>query len=190
MPWSFPNWVRQRVFRDRPLLDWVVAHGGGRLDQFLQPKITWVRHCLPSSPDRRGVDVNLIYQKKYFSRWRFPLQPSWFMIMKQKNAFTPTWRWWYPGLFDGEPMHFIVNHWPSRRGGEKANAYLRNAAADLTRSIVDSIRKVDRWQKWLWWATWTTTPTTKVWRNTYKLMVIWKNSRRVSCSTPWVSILK
>lgn len=27
--------------------------------------------------------------------------------------------------------------------GEKASAYLRNAAADLTRSIVDSIRKVD-----------------------------------------------
>ena len=23
------------------------------------------------------------------------------------------------GLLDGEEMHFIVNHWPSRRGGEK-----------------------------------------------------------------------
>ena len=39
--------------------------------------------------------------------------------------------------------YVIVNHWPSRSGGEKRSTPLRNAAADLTKSIVDSIQKID-----------------------------------------------
>jgi hypothetical protein len=40
-------------------------------------------------------------------------------------------------------MHFIVNHWPSRRGGEKASRPLRNEAARLTKSLVDSLMAID-----------------------------------------------
>ena len=39
------------------------------------------------------------------------------------------------GLYDGEEMHFIILHWPSRRGGEKRSAPKRAAAADVTRHI-------------------------------------------------------
>jgi endonuclease/exonuclease/phosphatase family metal-dependent hydrolase len=46
------------------------------------------------------------------------------------------------GIFDGEPMHFIVNHWPSRRG-DTNNSWMRNEAAKLARSLVDSIIQTD-----------------------------------------------
>ena len=47
------------------------------------------------------------------------------------------------GLLDGELFHFIVNHWPSRRGGESKSNYKRIKAARLTRHIIDSIQKQD-----------------------------------------------
>jgi hypothetical protein len=47
------------------------------------------------------------------------------------------------GLFDGEEMHFIVNHWPSRRGGEKRSLPFRMAAAELSRHIVDSLLAIN-----------------------------------------------
>ena len=46
------------------------------------------------------------------------------------------------GLLDGEPLNIIVNHWPSRRGGEAISAPKRAAAATLCRAIADSICKV------------------------------------------------
>jgi predicted extracellular nuclease len=39
-----------------------------------------------------------------------------------------------------DTLHLIVNHWPSKRGGEATSAPLRAAAALLTKSIVDSLQ--------------------------------------------------
>jgi len=46
---------------------------------------------------------------------------------------------YYTGIFNGETIHLIVAHWPSRGGGEKRSRPLRAAAADVGRSIIDSI---------------------------------------------------
>jgi len=40
-------------------------------------------------------------------------------------------------------MHFIILHWPSRRGGEKRSEPKRAAAADVTRHIFDSILNIN-----------------------------------------------
>ena len=45
------------------------------------------------------------------------------------------------GYVQGEKIHVIVNHWPSRYGGELYSRPNRNAAAALTKSICDSIYK-------------------------------------------------
>jgi hypothetical protein len=95
------------------------------------------------SPDKRGVDVGLIYQKKYFTVTGSRSAALLIYDKDTKQRIYTRDQLVVSGLFDGEPMHFIVNHWPSRRGGEKASAYLRNAAADLSRSIIDSIKAVD-----------------------------------------------
>ena len=47
------------------------------------------------------------------------------------------------GLLDGEEMHFIVNHWPSRRGGEKRSSPLREAAAALNKKLIDSLQTIN-----------------------------------------------
>ncbi|MFH0864654.1 MAG: endonuclease/exonuclease/phosphatase family protein [Bacteroidota bacterium] len=91
-------------------------------------------------PDKRGVDVALIYQKD-----NFVVTGSKSVTLKipGRTDFFTRDQLVVSGMFDGEPLYVIVNHWPSRRGGEKRSASLRNAAADLTKSIVDSIQKID-----------------------------------------------
>lgn len=92
------------------------------------------------SPDRRGVDVGLIYRKDHFRvtntksvRLRIPDRPDWF----SRDQLVVS------GLLEDEPLHIIVNHWPSRSGGEAITAPLRKAAASLSRSIADSLFKLD-----------------------------------------------
>lgn len=92
------------------------------------------------SPDRRGVDVGLIYQPKYFQPTN---SKSYTLKVEGMDQFFTRDQLVVSGLFDGEPMHFIVGHWPSRRGGEKRSLPLRVAAGALSRHIVDSLLMMD-----------------------------------------------
>jgi endonuclease/exonuclease/phosphatase family metal-dependent hydrolase len=47
------------------------------------------------------------------------------------------------GELMGEPMHFIVSHWPSRSGGERRSLPGRIAAAEVARAAIDSIKALD-----------------------------------------------
>jgi Endonuclease/Exonuclease/phosphatase family len=47
------------------------------------------------------------------------------------------------GLLDGEEVNIIVNHWPSRSGGEKKSSPFREAAGALNRKIIDSLQKIN-----------------------------------------------
>ncbi len=92
------------------------------------------------SPDKRGVDVAMLYRTDFFKvissrsvRLRVSDKPDW----TTRNQLVVS------GYFDNELIHVIVNHWPSRSGGEKRSAPLREAAAALTRSIADSIFATD-----------------------------------------------
>ncbi|HOY32981.1 MAG TPA: endonuclease/exonuclease/phosphatase family protein [Bacteroidales bacterium] len=92
-----------------------------------------------NSPDRRGVDVALLYQKK-----RFTLEGSKPFTLKSSDTSLRTrdqllvW-----GKLDGEEMYFLVNHWPSRRGGEQRSAPKRKDAALLSKQISDSLFKMN-----------------------------------------------
>ncbi len=92
------------------------------------------------SPDRRGVDVGLIYQPKYFQPYN---SESYTLYVKDMPYFYTRDQLVVSGMFDGEPIHLIVGHWPSRSGGEKRSLPLRMAAAKLARHIVDSIQQLD-----------------------------------------------
>lgn len=92
------------------------------------------------SPDRRGVDVALIYQPKYFT---YLSSKPYLFIPEGRENFYSRDVLLVSGLFHGEPMHILVNHWPSRRGGERASRPLRNAAAKLNRQIIDSLMQAD-----------------------------------------------
>lgn len=47
------------------------------------------------------------------------------------------------GFLDGEEINVMVNHWPSRSGGEKKSSPFREAAGRLNRKIMDSIFKIN-----------------------------------------------
>lgn len=92
------------------------------------------------SPDRRGVDVGLLYNPKFFRPLKVDNRPlhidsiPWFKTRDQMVVM---------GLLGGERVAVIVNHWPSRRGGSEQSSYLREAAAQLSRDIADSLLNID-----------------------------------------------
>ena len=94
------------------------------------------------SPDERGIDVALLYQKQYFK----PLSHNKhkLLIFKDngKRDYTRD-QLVVTGLLDNELMHVIVNHWPSRSGGEAKSRPFRMAAAALNKKIIDSLQRVD-----------------------------------------------
>ena len=90
-------------------------------------------------PDRRGVDVALLYNPKYFT----VTNSKSYRLITPDTAFRTRDQLMVSGYLMGEKVHVIVNHWPSRTGGEERSRPKRNAAAGLTRSIADSLFRVD-----------------------------------------------
>ncbi|HMN91133.1 MAG TPA: hypothetical protein PKE68_14005 [Saprospiraceae bacterium] len=102
------------------------------------------------SPDQRGIDVGLLYQPKYYKV--LDSRPVPVEIYNDKGERTYTRDILFvSGLFDGEPLHVLVNHWPSRRGGEAATQPLRNYAASLCKAIADSLIQADPNAKIIIW---------------------------------------
>jgi hypothetical protein len=116
------------------------------------------------SPDKRGIDVALLYQKKHFKPTSYVNIPL--MIYKKQEAkvkkkeeeeatddkvevdnsservYTRD-QLLVTGFLDGDEVNIIVNHWPSRSGGEKKSAPFREAAGALNRKIIDSLVKIN-----------------------------------------------
>ncbi|MCT4699993.1 MULTISPECIES: endonuclease/exonuclease/phosphatase family protein [Tenacibaculum] len=93
------------------------------------------------SPDKRGIDVALLYQKKYFKPIHFEVfNPN--IYKENKKVYTRDILW-VSGYLDDELIHVLVNHWPSRRGGEKKSRPLREKAAYKVTQIIKSIKEND-----------------------------------------------
>jgi hypothetical protein len=108
-------------------------------DLVAQPKLQERKYQIIhyDSHDHRGIDVGLLYQEKYFQYDSSLVIPL--VIEVRPNGDTSYSRdiLFVYGKIDGEPVAVSVNHWPSRRGGEKATAPLRNKAAEINKKIVD-----------------------------------------------------
>jgi len=91
------------------------------------------------SPDKRGIDVGLIYNPKYFK-----VESSRSISLRSiDTTFYTRDQLLVSGYLNDEKIHVIVSHWPSRSGGEKRSAPRRASAATLGKMIVDSIQKVE-----------------------------------------------
>lgn len=95
------------------------------------------------SPDLRGVDVALLYRTPFFRVTASSSNELKIFDEKGERVFTRD-QLVVSGLYDGEQMHFIVNHWPSRSGGELLTRPRRNEAAQLTRHLVDSLLALNK----------------------------------------------
>ncbi len=100
------------------------------------------------SPDRRGIDVALIYKKGLFVPTNTQSRE---LILYRDND--PNQRIYsrdqlvVSGLLDGDKIHLIVNHWPSRSGGEARSRPNRIKAAELNKKIIDSLHAIDPYAK-------------------------------------------
>ena len=99
------------------------------------------------SPDGRGIDVGLMYQKALFQ----PISKSKHELkiyddLTRERIYTRD-QLLVTGKLEGETIHVIVNHWPSRRGGEARSRAKRVAAAKLNKHIIDSLQVIDPYAK-------------------------------------------
>jgi len=93
------------------------------------------------SPDFRGIDVALLYQKRYFK----PIHSKNYELKlannKEGKKQTTRDQLLVSGYLDDELMHIIVNHWPSRRGGEKKSSIRREKGAALNVQIIKKLQE-------------------------------------------------
>ncbi|MEO7175864.1 MAG: endonuclease/exonuclease/phosphatase family protein [Saprospiraceae bacterium] len=94
------------------------------------------------SPDARGIDVAFLYQAKYFTLLDAHPVPMVKVDTSEDNRKTRDILVVH-GIFKGDHIYVMVNHWPSRRGGERTTAPFRNTAAGICKQISDSIRTQD-----------------------------------------------
>jgi hypothetical protein len=95
-----------------------------------------------NSPDRRGIDVALLYNPAYFKVLSAEALP---VLLPQDGSGKEFTRdvLHVMGKLRGDTVHVFVNHWPSRRGGEAASAPKRNLAAGVCRAYYDSLIKIN-----------------------------------------------
>jgi len=96
------------------------------------------------SPDERGIDVALLYRKELFQP--IDVKNRKLIIYESDNPGKRDYtrdQLVVSGLLNKEEIHFIVNHWPSRGGGEARSAYKREKAAYLNKRIIDSLIKLN-----------------------------------------------
>ncbi|HQY11933.1 MAG TPA: endonuclease/exonuclease/phosphatase, partial [Ferruginibacter sp.] len=99
-----------------------------------------------NSPDVRGVDVGLLYNPKYFNPvYSAPLFVK--LPGGSKDSYFTRDILYVKGVMDGDTIHVMVNHWPSRSGGEERSIPARAAAASVARRIVDSLMAIDTTSK-------------------------------------------
>lgn len=103
---------------------------------YLQNKDYGIVHF--DSPDMRGIDVALLYKRAVFLPGTFKSHRLLLVNLEDERNFTRD-QLVVGGLLDDEQVYFIVNHWPSRSGGETKSQPNRIAAAQLNKTIIDSI---------------------------------------------------
>lgn len=99
------------------------------------------RYCWHPTPDERGISTAMLYNPKYFELINTrPLH----VPVESVGWTRPTRDVLYVcGVLAGDTVHILVNHWPSKSGGETATAPGRKLAAIVNKKIVDSLQKVD-----------------------------------------------
>ncbi len=90
-------------------------------------------------PDARGVDPALLFNPNYF---KLTKAVPYRVTLITDSAHKTRDQLLVTGSLYGDPVAIIVNHWPSRRGGEMASRPNRIVAAKMCRHIADSITKV------------------------------------------------
>lgn len=127
--WEFPDIIGLCEIENRFVLDGIFKYGNlNKLNYQIIHK---------ESPDRRGIDVALIYQPEVFQ----PIDTAFIPLIYTDETASTTREIIYvkARLLTEDTLHVFVNHWPSRWGGQLDSEHKRISAAKLIRVKVDSI---------------------------------------------------
>lgn len=122
--WRGPDILGVEEVENREILDFFVSN-------FLKEKFYKIAYA--ESPDNRGIDVALVYNADLFS----------FLSLSADTVILPDK---YPTRLiltvnlltrNNDTLHIIVNHWPSRRGGESESEQNRLAAAEIAKRAAE-----------------------------------------------------
>jgi predicted extracellular nuclease len=90
------------------------------------------------SPDKRGIDVALLYKK---DRFTFLKSASYPVPMSGDSARPTRDILYVKGMLSNKSnLHVVINHWPSRSGGTAETEPKRLAAAKVAKRLCDSIQ--------------------------------------------------
>jgi hypothetical protein len=99
------------------------------------------------SPDRRGIDVALLYQKALFQPISTSSHELFIYDDASRDRVYTRDQLLVTGKLEGDLIHIIVSHWPSRSGGEARSRSKRVGAAKLNKHIIDSLQAIDPYAK-------------------------------------------
>ncbi len=121
------------------------------------------------SPDRRGIDVALLYQSSLFTPEESQSRRLLIYELEDpsKRVYTRD-QLVVSGNLNGETINIIVNHWPSRSGGEAKSNYKREKAAYLNKQIIDSLYQVNPYAKIISMGDFNDDPTNKSFKKVLK----------------------
>ncbi len=94
------------------------------------------------SPDERGIDVGLLYRKDLFKISSAKTQTVYLESESGERDYTRDILYVQGSLLDN-PVHLLINHWPSRRKGSNETSHKRIKAAQENRKLIDDIRSRD-----------------------------------------------
>jgi len=108
-------------------------------DLVAQPEIRGRRYqyCWFPTPDERGISTAMLFNPRYFTVLyahpvKVPLETIG-MTRPTRSILHVT------GILAGDTIHVLVNHWPSKSGGEAVSAPGRRLAGSVVRKLVDSL---------------------------------------------------
>jgi hypothetical protein len=93
------------------------------------------------SPDKRGIDVALLYRKTLFKPIIYEAIP---VKNPNDNQFKTRDILYVKGIMRTDTIHFFINHWPSKSGGIGATKPLRALAASTLRVKTDSLLNLNK----------------------------------------------
>lgn len=90
------------------------------------------------SKDERGIDVALLYNKDEFTVESSETFTVYIETSEGERDFTRDILL-VSGILDGDPIHVIVNHWPSRHEGDEETSYKRMIASKKLLEIIEQL---------------------------------------------------
>lgn len=94
------------------------------------------------SSDERGIDTALLYRKEVFKVQHSEVFGLHLLNEHGERDYTRDVLYVH-GKLEGEDLHVLVNHWPSRRAGTEETEHKRVAAAEKNREIIAGITSED-----------------------------------------------